>query len=243
MPMNRRKAARPQPAAAWAMHTFLCFLITLSAGCRQATPVTGPSQEIRLSLRMTEGESFVYSRWDLDEFGYPVAGTQAQHHWTVAKTGAVVQADTGITVVIESVGSQSVDTLLFRFAPGGNVYEFGFFSRISLQMGAGTIAPQWDLLAVSGLAPGQSWVAGVSDSAGADTVWGTFNSQIDYFSAVVNDTSTVFSAYQVDLNSQRVVCSNWLTDSPPCFAGNRVESTFAGNGFASYIDSVTTTHR
>lgn len=221
----------------------LCIMLALIAGCRESAPVTGPGSEIRLSLHMTTGDTFIFSRWDLDQYGYPVTGTDVQERWTVLQTGTTAHGDTGVTVVLDSTGRGILDTMYFRFTAAGDIYGWGFLSRIVSDMGAGLIPQRWDLLAHSGVVPGAVWVAGVSDSVGGDTVFGSFESQQDYFSGSVNGSSTVFSAYPIDFNSQRVLCTVWVSDSPSCFAGLREESTFAGNGFASYITSVTAARR
>ena len=243
MPRSQGKGPGEPHGIMRAFGLFPFIALSLMSGCRESTPVTGPGPEIRLSMRMTAGDTYIFSRWDLDQYGYPITSTEVQESWRVLQTGVAAHGDTGVTIVADSTGSGRTDTLFFRFTTGGDVYGWGFLARVSADMGAGVIPEEWDLLVHSGVGPGTSWASGVDDSAGTDTVYASFESQSDYFSGTVNGMSTVFQAYPVDLTGQRIVCTMWVSDSPTCFAGMREESTLAGNGFASYVTAMTVARR
>ena len=208
------------------------------AGCRESAPLVGPGPGVQLSMHMSAGDRFVFSKTYLDQYGYPIAGSEVDERWLVEATAIDVLGDTGVTVIEDSLGLTRVDTLYFRFTGNGEVYEWGFLSRTVADIGGGLIPRRWDLLARSQVAAGPSWAVGADDSAGVDTVYAGYASQPDYFSGSINGVSTVFTADRIDLTSQIIVCTLWLTDSPSCVAGISASSALAANGFASYITSM-----
>ena len=216
-----------------------CTALAGLTGCREAAPLAGPGTAIQLSMHMTFGDRFVFTRTYLDQYGYPIPGSDVVEHWTVIATEAAAYGDTGVTVIVDSIGVARTDTLSFRFTSSGDVYGWGFLARTVADIGGGSVPRRWDLLARSPVAAGVSWAVGVDDPAGSDTVYASYASQPDYFSGSINGVPTVFTANHIDITSQAIVCTLWLTDSPSCIAGISATSALAANGFASTITSMT----
>lgn len=211
-------------------------------GCRESGGVTAPGAETRIVLNFTAGDSFVYDRWALDEFGYQITASKRQEYWRVLQTGITTQGETGVTVVIDSLDAQHVDTLLIRSIADGDIYQFGFLARLVNQVGGRTIMPQWDLLLRSGQTSLTTWAVGVADSIAADTVYAQSVAAPDYFSVQLNGRSNVFPAYRVELNGMSLQLAFWVTGAPSCFPGFREESTLLGDGFEAHLSSAVVAH-
>jgi hypothetical protein len=224
-----------------ALALFLICVVTLT-GCRENAGVTAPDSETRIVLDFTAGDTFVYDRWALDEFGYQITASKRQEYWRVLHTGINTRGETGVTVVIDSVDVQHVDTLLIRSNADGDICQFGFLARLVNQMGGRTIVPQWDLLLRSGRTSPTTWAVGVADSIAADTVYAQGVAAPDYFSVQLNGRSNVFPAYRVELNGMSLQLAFWVTGAPSCFPGFREESTVLGNGFETYLSSAVVAH-
>jgi hypothetical protein len=220
----------------------LCILVGMIAGCREDETVTGPAAENSVVLNFTTGDFFVYERWALDEFGYRTGSVQGQESWRILQTGITAQGETGVTVVIDSVGALRFDTLLVRSTTSGDTYQFGFLARLVNQVSGRTIVPRWDLLLRSGPGSPSAWVVGVGDSTAGDTVYAQRVDAPDYFVVQLNGRSNVFPAYRVELNGVSLQFVLWVADAPSCFAGFRAESTSLGNGFEVYLDSAYVAH-
>jgi hypothetical protein len=220
----------------------LCIFGWMIAGCRENETVTGPAARNSIVLNFSAGDTFVYERWMLDEFGYRTGSVKRQESWRILQTGIIARGETGVTVVIDSLGAQRSDTLLVRSTTSGDTYEFGFLARLVNQVGGRTIVPRWDLLLRSGPGSPSAWAAGVADSIAEDTVYAQRVDAPDYFVAQLNGRSTVFPAYRVELNGASLQFVLWVTDAPSCFAGFRAESTSLGNGFEVYLDTAFVAH-
>ena len=231
--------AHRSPFGKWLALVVLGACLPGLTGCREDPPVAAPIQQPQLYLHVNAGDSFSYVRWSLDQYGYIMENSAVPERWRVLQTGVPMLGDTDVVVVVDTIGTGSPETLLFRFTAAGEVYQYGFLSRVIREMGGGNISPQWDVLARSGQSVGSSWVAGVSDSVGTDTVYGQFTGDSKYFSVRLNGTSTVFTVYHVVLYSQRVQYDLWLTDSPSCMTTFQEGSTAAGNGFVASLTSMT----
>ncbi len=216
---------------------FLCALM-LSA-CRQDSPIVTQGDTIRFQLSMGVGDRYRYDRWTLDQFGYPLPNGKTEEAWTVTQAGASVFGETGVTVLTDSGATTLPLTVYMRMTPAGELYQYGFLDMVLRQMGAGKATPSWDLLLPSNPGSGAGWVVGVDDSATTDTVYGSFTVVPEYFSARLNGVSVVFPAYRVDLRSQRIQYSYWVTDAPTCIAAFMEQSTGYGNGYEAFLSRAT----
>jgi len=212
-------------------------------GCRESTPVTEPGRTTPIILQMTEGDTYLYDHWALDEYGYQVKASKQPELWRVDQTGIMVEGATGVTVIIDSMDTQHIDTLLLRSTMDGDIYQYGFIARLVKQMSGKTLVPQWDLIVRSGRMSDAIWPVGVADPAFIDTVYGRMTAAPVYFAAQVNGEPSAFPAYRVELSGTSVQFVFWVTDSPSCFPGFWEESTSLGNGFEAYLASAVIARR
>jgi len=217
------------------MLALLCLLPVLAAGCREDTPIAGPDGGIQLHLVMNVGDEYRFDRWLLDQYGYVITSSKTVERWRVYQKGATVFGDTGLTLLDDSVTGIGSGTVYMKVTEAGALYQFGFLDRVVRQMGIGKAPPQWDQLLPGTLQSGEVWVVGVADSAARDTVYGSFNSVPEYFSAVINGVQSVVSAYRIDLTGQRVQYTFWVTDTPTCITAFQEESNEFGPGFEAFL--------
>ena len=201
--------------------------------------MVGPGAIVHLQLHMSVGDHYRYDRWALDQFGYPLPNGRMEELWTVKAVGATVQGQNGVTVLNDSGVGTPDGTRYIRFAPTGEVYEFGFLDILLRQMGTGSVTQHWDQLLPAQLQSGTTWVVGVADSLGQDIVYGSFTIVPEYFSAQLNGVSNVFPSYRIDLQSTYVQYTFWITDSPTCIPGFQEGSTGFGDGFEAFLSRAT----
>ncbi len=223
-------------AVAGALVGLLC-ISGLTTGCRESSFTEIPGFDTRPVVKFTLGDVVVADRWALDEYGYQIGTSKRQESWRVVRTGARRFGATNVTVVIDSLDQQHMDSLFFAFGTDGSVAQYGFLARLVQLTGARHIAPRWDILLSGEGSPASGWVVGVADSSGNDVVYGTLSPTQDYFSVSINGKPTVYPAYRVQLGSELVQYVYWISDRPASIPWFREESTGLGNGFEAALSA------
>jgi hypothetical protein len=225
------------------MALFFSYISGVAAGCRSESFTEVPGSGTRPVVTFTAGDTFVYDRWDLDQYGYRIGASKRPDIWQVARTGMQIYGASNVTVVIDSLDPQRVDTLLFCFGADGSVAQYGFLAGLVRLMGGRTITPGWDVLLSGEGSPSSGWIVGVADASGTDVVYGSLSPAQDYFSVLVNGKPTIYPAYRVQLSGQTVEYIFWIAGNPPSFPWFREESTGLGNGFEAALSAVTVSGR
>jgi len=210
----------------------LCCLLAFLGSCREAEAPTGPESGSSLIVVLTPGTRLVFDDWLLDRYGDRIPESFAHRSWSVIAESVKAKGHDDVTIVIDSVAGTSVDTLLFRFTPSGDVYQYGFVARFEQRWGGRTIPQQWDLIAGFSLGLVSSWTVGISDSLGTLRMEGESVGRDLMFEAAVNGVATVFQAYRVTCLTENLDGVFYLADQPPAFTYMRWEN---------YVDDLSVT--
>jgi hypothetical protein len=219
------------------------YISGVAAGCRGESFTEVPGAGTRPVVTFNVGDTYVYDRWDLDKYGYQIGASKKPDIWRVARTGVQIYGASNVTVVIDSLDQQHVDTLFFYFGADGSVAQYGFLAGLVLSMGGRTITPGWDVLLSGEGSPSSGWVVGVADASGTDVVYGNLYPAQDYFSVLINGKPTIYPAYRVQLSGQTVQYVFWIAGNPASFPWFREESTGLGDGFEAALRAAAVTAR
>jgi hypothetical protein len=136
----------------------------------------------------------------------------------VTTTNVPLHGASDVAVVVDSlegsIAGTRRDTLLFRVSADGDLYEWGYLAGALKRWEARTIPPAWDRIAAFSLGSSTPWVVGTADSTGEVQVIGNIVTDPDFFQVNVNNVSTVYSAYRVDISGDDLEISLWLADNP-----------------------------
>jgi hypothetical protein len=168
-------------------------------------------------VRLETGTHYRYTVWSIDRLGDRILSSERVRTWTVQAENVSVHGFDDVTLVIDSTEGEPSDTLYFRFLASDDIYQHGFVSRWIARSEGRAISPQWDLLAAFSLGQVGTWTVGVADSAGSTTVRGETRGEELLFEVFVNGTLTAVPSYRVDLETNILLASIWISDSPSAF--------------------------
>lgn len=224
-------ALLPRPPAALRVGALCCSLVFLGS-CREAVSPTGPQSGGSLVVVLTPGTRLVFDDWLLDRYGDRIPDSFAHRSWSVIDDSVRVKGYDDVTIVIDSIRGRSVDTLLFRFTPSGDVYEYGFVARFEQRWGNRTTPQHWDLIAGFSLGLVSSWTVGDSDSLGTLRMEGESVGRDLMFEATVNGVASVFEAYRITCMTENLDGVFYVADQPSAFTYMRLEN---------YVDDLSVT--
>lgn len=221
---------------------FLIWGILLIAGCRDTQgPGTGSTGE-PFNFRLARGTTFTLTRWQLDRYGYRIMNSSMQRYWTVVDDSVWARGRSGVTVVLDSVAEMPVDTLFLRCTASGDIYQYGFLSGVTERLLGRTIPPHWDLVASFSQGMQSSWTVGTGDSLGTQTVTGQTSGSEMLFQVRVNGVSMMFPAYRVEILTDEIVCTYWISEAPSAFAYLREELFMTSDPISGQVNDLTEIH-
>jgi hypothetical protein len=218
------------------------FGALLIAGCRDTQgPDTGSSGE-PFNFRLARGTTFTLTRWQLDGYGYRIMNSDVQRYWTVVDDSVWAKGWNGVTVVLDSVAGVPGDTLLFCCTASGDIYQYGFLSGVTERLLGRTIPSHWDLLASFSRGMQSSWTVGTGDSLGTQTVTGQTTGSDMLFEIRVNGVSTMFPAYRVEILTDEIACTYWISEAPSAFTYLREELFMTSDPIGGQVNDLTEIH-
>ncbi len=218
-------------------------LASMVAGCRQSSGPLTPPGPIGLTMSFTVGETFSYTSFEIDPFGYLVPSSTELHTWRVRSTTADAYGRSPVTVVTDSVRStdgtfRRADSLYFGFQAGGDVYLYGFLAAVVARREGRSIPRQWERVAAFSMGPNVSWTVGEVDTATGDSVYGVIPGSQDFFSVGINSVQNFIPAYQVHLTGPNLDLDFWATDSPSAFLSYQEQPTDTLHALIANLDSL-----
>lgn len=223
----------------------LLSVISVVIGCRSESIGAGAEPTLALSgLEFSVGDTLAFDVWDLDQFGSVVLSTRTRLLWSVLSVSDSIAGYGGVTTlsVLPAPGYPPAiaDTLHFRFLPTGDIYQYGFIAQAVRRGGGSFRSSSWDRIAAFSLPTNATWIAGVADSAGLDTLQGIVVGDQGYFESTVNGVPTVFQGYGVSLTSMSLQYQLSASNVPPAFLFIQEQTPLTGNGFIQSLVSIIT---
>ncbi len=217
---------------------FLVFWCLAAPGCREQNGGTGPSVIPLVRPALSPGMSFVYEHWELDRYGIRIPNSNVRRVWRVIADSAQAMGYADVTVVVDSMVGRAVDTLLFRFLPSGDIYQYGFLATIIERWGDRVIPPRWDQIAAFSRGLSGGWTVGWVDSAARVTARGQTAGQQLLFEVPVDGVRTLFPGFRVEISAEDVECSYWISDAPSAFLRIREDVTFGSVNVSGELSEV-----
>ena len=180
-----------------------------------------PGPPVRLGLKFTPGDTFRYTDYVLDQYGFPIADSTQQETWRVVGTNQIYRGFSGVVVIADSIGAGEYDTLRFAVTAQGDLFQYGFIADLLGRIEGLSLAPQWDSLAAFSLGFNNSWVLTGGDTTADEKTVGVITGEVDYFSVAVNGVPTAYATYRVELTRSDVEHDFWVSDAPTSFASFR----------------------
>jgi hypothetical protein len=206
----------PSRRHVWRWITLILFFFAF-AGCRdsQSPDLTTPLP----SVLFNAGDRFIYDGWITDLYGYPSDSLSFHRVWDVLATNVRRDGFTDVVVIRDSslffvIDSIVVDTFYLRMNTSGQVFWFGFLSDLIARREHRSTVKQWDPLIRFGET---AWTVGMLDSAGQQPLVGQFAAQPDYFAVKINNVSTAFPSWRIEMNGETLDYFLWASTSPACF--------------------------
>jgi hypothetical protein len=213
--MKSMRVIGPNQQQGWRWITLILLFIAF-AGCRdsQSPEPTTPLP----SILFNAGDRFIYDGWITDRYGYPYDSLSFRRVWDVLATNVtrdgfadvVVLRDSSLFLVIDSI---VVDTLYLRMNRNGQVYWYGFLADLIGRREHRSAGKRWDPLILFGET---AWTVGVLDSAGQQPLVAQFAAQQDYFAVKINNVSTAFPSWRIEMNGETLDYFLWASNSPAC---------------------------
>jgi len=197
------------------------FAILLAAAvfvpsCRENTLTGESSTGISYRPVFRIGDRVRYGLYDISPSGVILQSTKRRCTWTVTATSAFRNGRSGVTVFVDSTAGRPVDSLLYCFEPGGDVYLYGFLAGIQSLRSGPRIPAGWDRVATFASGTLVQWQVGTLDPGGEDLLYGELRESLEYVVAPVDGQNTLFPAYRVDFTGASVDGSMWFAENPPC---------------------------
>jgi hypothetical protein len=228
---------------AW-MSAFVVLQMLTIVSCREE--VTGPlaGQPATPVLRLTVGDSLLFDTWQLGVYGDKIPSSYAQILWCVTSVSDSFGGRTGVTTMIaDTLGrppTPAADTLRFQFSTNGDIFEFGYLTRIRQRHQWPAVPPTWDRIAALSLQVGDVWDVGTVDSLGEDLVEGFVDARGQYFVARVNGVATVFPGYVTTLAASNFSCGFSFADAPSALVVYQEDGTASTQGVLFLLASLKT---
>lgn len=191
----------------------LVLFVLLWAGCREETP-SGGDGDNAFVVRMTAGTRMLFDHWLLDRTGSRIAESRTTRTWFVAAEGVRAYGFEDAVLVLDTVAGGRTDSLYFRFSPPGDVYAYGYLSRMVRRRLAAEIPPGWDRIAAFSLPAPVTWPVGFVDSAQTARAVGETTGEIVFFEVYVNGVRTALPARQADLSANTLLATAWFSTAP-----------------------------
>lgn len=233
----------------WRNHRVMMVLypvllfVFIAGGCRDSETGPGQSQPVPFTLSFAPGDQFVYDTWVLD-YRYPgLPSTKSQTLWRVLRTGEQHNSMSNVTVVLDSSGTAARDTLYIAASTSGDLWMYGFLSRIAKRRTGQDIVPRWDCIASFSAGITGTWTVGVMDSLGQDVVYGSLSGGSEMVTATVNGVAEVFPTYRVDLTGPTLYYSIWFAGAPNAIVRWLEEPDYLAKGLLREIVAISTAPR
>ncbi len=201
---------------------FCLWLLPLA--CRDGTDPPLTPGAIAFHPAFAPGDVYEYDAILISEFGYYLPSTRSRATQRILSTGGTFAGFTGVTTVLDSTvllrdTTATVQEFMLAQSADGDLYRFGLLAEIARVTGLPVPPRRWDRIAAFSQGIGGSWVVGSLDSAGRETVYGSFTGSGGMVSANINGVQTLFSCYQVSIfigGGTNYIFQ--VSDSPPAFA-------------------------
>jgi hypothetical protein len=209
----------------------VCLFVSMNVSCREA-PFTGPpDSSIPLGFSLRSGDSFFYNDWLLDRDGFRIERTKTRSSWSVRDTALTLHGFSNVTLVVESLFVQSsvggdslatIDSLYFSTGSTGDVYQWGFITKLLLRRESSPPAPEWNLIVSPSRGSSTDWVVGPVDSS--RVLQARFAPHRDIIGVVIDDVPRAILSYSIGFSSSSLRLTIWLSDAPSAMLRLREES-------------------
>lgn len=204
----------------------LPFLLMLLAGCREQPSSPQVAEPVNLQFMFPLNSYYSFDNWKLRASGSRIPESKFRTSLTVIDTGAVVLGFPDVAIVVDSTFASDVrgaDSLVqtmyryFRTAPNGDVFEFGFISRLYEERDTIEVNPKWDKLLSPSTEATTFWTVGTNDSSTVGTVYARFLPGLETVRDSINGVSLGVLAYHVEFTGRNLTLGLWAGGSPPAF--------------------------
>jgi hypothetical protein len=140
-----------------------------------------------------------------------------------------------VTTILDSASilrdsAAALDTVSLAVGENGDVYRYGFLTRMARIRKKPPPPRFWDRIAALSIGSGTSWLVGYLDAGGKEPVYGRVSGAPEMFSVRVNGVQTVYSGIRVDLGGPTFNYSYWLSDAPTSFLRFRLDPDYDTTG-------------
>ncbi|MEK9139041.1 MAG: hypothetical protein AAB393_18130 [Bacteroidota bacterium] len=227
----------------------LPFLFSvLASGCREQIPTGPPATPVSLQFMLHLNDYYSFDNWKLDPDGFRIPSSRFRTSWRVLDTGAVAIGYPGVAIVIDSTFARDAsgrDSLVgtsyryFRTTSNGDVFEFGFVSKLLATRDTLVVDPRWDKLLSPSVMPNSLWIVESGDST-VGTVYARFLTARELVGTTVNGVASGVLAYHVEITGLNLTLSLWVSDSPSGFLRFRDDSNVPYNRIFQELTSLRT---